>query len=236
MTAIRAVTFDWYGTLVHHREKVGRGRAFIRYLSSCALRCDAWSQELLYDTFEYYGDAYHPALTGEEKGAFWTEFTRRLFERANVQSAGDAGAHADAIRDIFGSSAFELFPEVQRVLAYLKARGLRLGVISNWPRGLEHFCAELGVAPYFDAVVASGEVKRDKPDPVIFAEALRRLGATPDETVHVGDLLEDDVNGARSAGMRAILLDREHKHPPGPERVVHDLSDLGRLLWVAGSG
>ncbi len=61
---------------------------------------------------------------------------------------------------------------------------------------------------YFDVIISSADVKLEKPDPRIFQENLARLDASPECALHVVDSIDEDVLGASSVGMRAILLDR----------------------------
>jgi putative hydrolase of the HAD superfamily len=92
-------------------------------------------------------------------------------------------------------------------LAALREAGHRLGVVSNADGRVEALLESLGLRAYFDVVVDSGTVGVEKPDPRIFALALERMGAAPEDAVYVGDIYEIDVIGARAAGMRALLLD-----------------------------
>jgi putative hydrolase of the HAD superfamily len=98
-------------------------------------------------------------------------------------------------------------PEAPAVLASLRARGLRLGVVSNSNGTVARLLEALELRGSLDAVVDSGVVGVEKPDPRIFLHAAAALGVEPDEAVHVGDLYSVDVVGARAAGCRAILLD-----------------------------
>jgi FMN phosphatase YigB (HAD superfamily) len=188
---IEAITLDWYGTLATHRHKRGRGALFQEYLVSQRLQAAAWDRRILYDVFKYYGEAYRVGFSNDESHAFWCEFTRILFSRAQVSgdSAAQAGNHATAIRDIFGSGGFELFSDVQPVLTSLKERQIQLAIVSNWPHGLHSFCQEMGMLQFFDVVIASADLLIEKPDPRIFHEAIRMLGVDPQHTLHVGDLL-----------------------------------------------
>ena len=70
-----------------------------------------------------------------------------------------------------------------------------------------------------DAVVGSKAHGRTKPHPSIFVAALEALGVRADETAMVGDSYEDDIEGARSLGMRAILLDRDGLRPDEQDRI-----------------
>lgn len=227
MTAPLAITFDWFGTLAEHRNGLGRGRQFHVYLASKGLTAVPWDRRILYDLFEYYADAYQPGTSDIEKQSFWVEFTRRLFEKARVDCAPDElHLHGNAVGNIFGSSCFQLFADVTPTLDRLKRQGIRLGLISNWQRGLKQFCEELGVASYFDVIISSAEVKSEKPDPRIFREALARLGASPECALHVGDSIDEDVLGASSVGIRAMLLDRRGMHSSVDMSKIHDLHEL----------
>ena len=92
-------------------------------------------------------------------------------------------------------------------LEELRRRGYRLGVISNSDGRIEALLESVGLRPWFDFVIDSGEVGIEKPDPRIFRIALDRLGVEPAEALYVGDIYEIDVVGARAAGMHAVLID-----------------------------
>ena len=94
----------------------------------------------------------------------------------------------------------------------LAARGLRLGVVSNWDCGLRNVLAGLGIAHHFAAIVPSAEVGAPKPQPAVFEAALSRLGVEPSEAIHVGDRPETDAAGASAAGIGAVTIDR-HVRP-----------------------
>ncbi len=217
---MKAVTFDFYNTLVHHRG-MGRGKEYQLYLDASDLTSGPWEHQVLYDVFEYYGSDYRPDLSAEDKLSFWTEFTRRLFERTRVRGRGstDFRRHAPAIRDIMGPESFVLFDDVLDTLRALRRAAVRVGVVSDWQKGLLHFCAELGIADLFDAVVASSEVGFQKPDPRLFAVAQRKLGVSPDEILHVGDTAAD-IEGAGAAGFSALLIDRSGASAPEQGRIA----------------
>lgn len=105
---------------------------------------------------------------------------------------------------------WELVPDgVVPALEALRARGLRLTVVSNANGTLCAHMDRLGLSRYVDCVLDSCEWGVEKPDPRLFQLALERSGADPATTIHVGDLYQVDVVGARAAGIRAVLLD-EH--------------------------
>ena len=100
-----------------------------------------------------------------------------------------------------------VLPGVPAALGRLRAAGLGLVVVSNSDGTCEETLVRLGLRDAVDAVVDSMRVGFEKPDPRIFAAALATCGATPARGVHVGDLYDVDVIGARRAGLRAVLLD-----------------------------
>ena len=125
---------------------------------------------------------------------------------------------------------WSLFPDVEACLKGLKRRGFRLGVVSNWDATLERLIRSMGLLPYFDEVIASAAVGCRKPHKAIFDIALERMGVTASQAVHVGDLPEADGEGARSAGIRPVLIDRKDIHGESPFERVTLLTDLVSLL------
>jgi len=104
--------------------------------------------------------------------------------------------------------AWRVFEDVLPAFQAMIDRGVRLGVISNWDERLEPLLRGLGLYKWFDAVVVSCQVRSAKPSPLIFRYALEKLGLAAASVLHVGDRMKEDVEGARAAGMRAVLIDR----------------------------
>jgi putative hydrolase of the HAD superfamily len=97
--------------------------------------------------------------------------------------------------------------EVVPVLEGFRRRGLRLVVVSNANGRLAHVLGRLDLLRLLDHALDSHEVGVEKPDPRLFEIALTRSGARRETTLHVGDLYNVDVVGARAAGLRAVLFD-----------------------------
>ena len=100
-------------------------------------------------------------------------------------------------------------PEPAAAPALMLAReaGVRAGVISNSNGSVRKIMESVGLAPYLDFVIDSGDVGVEKPDPRIFRMALAQADVEPGEALYIGDLYSIDVLGARRAGLDAILLD-----------------------------
>ncbi len=92
-------------------------------------------------------------------------------------------------------------------LRRLRDANLRLVVVSNSNGTVRTMFDRVGLLPYLDLVIDSGEEGIEKPDPRLFLRALDRSGASPETTIHTGDLYEIDIVGARGAGLRAVLID-----------------------------
>ncbi len=143
---------------------------------------------------------------------------------------GRAPAPARTAELLVDSLRFRLFPDALPALDALRGAGVALAVVSNWDHGLEEVLAHLGVADRFDAVVASATAGVAKPDPAIFHVALARLGVPAGRALHCGDLPAKDCLGARSAGLRAVLIDRGAGGAGGPCPRVTSLVDLARMV------
>jgi len=147
---------------------------------------------------------------------------------------GDAGRTLTAeelTALLLDSLRFAPFPESEEVLSQLVSRGFSLGVVSNWDISIADRLAELGLSPYFSAVVSSAAAGAAKPDPRPFRIALAKLGVSPEDALHVGDSPQEDLAGARAAGVNAYLLDRTGTGSSG----LRSLRDLVALL-DPGSG
>jgi len=104
---------------------------------------------------------------------------------------------------------FQAYSDAAPALAELRALGLRLVCVSNWDVSLPSVLDRCGLADGLDAVVTSAATGARKPDPAIFAAALDVAGCEPGEALHVGDTEDEDLVGARSAGIRALLIRRD---------------------------
>ena len=173
----------------------------------------------------------HPELLHDD--SIWHRFTEEIF----IGMGGPTTIASECATEIEQgwevSENFELFEDALPVLEELRGARLGIGLVSNGIRDLTAFVAHhcLDV----DAIVDSRTHGRVKPHPTIFQVALERLGVEPADAVMVGDSLEEDVEGARALGMRAILIDRDDRHPDVEERLT-DLYGLPAALGVRRPG
>jgi putative hydrolase of the HAD superfamily len=137
--------------------------------------------------------------------------------------------HATARRVMLEALEFRPYPDVLPGLAGLRERGLTLVIASNWDCSLPAWLEPTGITELVDGVVTSAEVGAPKPDPRVFERALAIAGVAAAEALHVGDKLDNDIEGAGAAGVRAVLLQREGEPPAGVE-AVRSLLELAALL------
>jgi HAD superfamily hydrolase (TIGR01549 family) len=173
----------------------------------------------------------HPELLHDE--SIWHAFTEEIF--VGMGGAGELASEcATEIEQGWEvPENFELFEDALPVLEELRASALRIGLVSNGIRDLTEFVAHHRLD--VDAIVDSRSHGRVKPHPTIFQAALELLGVAPAEAVMVGDSLEEDVEGARALGMRAILVDRDGRHPDAEGRLI-DLYGLPAALGLSRPG
>lgn len=129
------------------------------------------------------------------------------------------------------SILFKLYGDVIPCLDRLRAMGIRAAVVSNWDYSLHRVLAMFGLNGRFDVVKASLEEGVEKPDPRLFHIALAEAGFKPDETLHVGDDPVDDIQGAQSAGIRSVQIDRGLLNSRRP--IISTLGDLTEAFdWI----
>lgn len=99
-----------------------------------------------------------------------------------------------------------LYGDAERTLRCLREKGYRLGIIANQPPGTQARLAKRGILQYFAVVIASSEAGAAKPDRAIFEKAFEAAGCAPNESVMVGDRLDNDMIPAKAAGMQTVWL------------------------------
>ena len=140
-------------------------------------------------------------------------------------------AAANALHDWFQQpEQWLIFPEVPEMLQRVQALGLRQGVISDWGTDLVPLLHAHDVSDHLEFVVASAAVGAAKPHPDIFHYALARAGLSANEVLYIGDSYISDVLGARTAGIAAVLIDREQRAPEVDCPVVTSLLDVLELI------
>ncbi|HJW90781.1 MAG TPA: HAD family hydrolase [Anaerolineales bacterium] len=232
---ITTILFDLDGTLRHSRPTMNQ--AFYKFavelgLPESAEGCRAalrwlhyyWAQspELLADLETYQG----------KEESFWLNHAR-----LHLLAFGCPEDRLEALAPEISRRMYEEYepeewisPEVPEMLQALKQAGFTLGVVSNRTKPFGELLETLQLRSYFDYVLAAGEIKAWKPEPKIFQHALAMLGASPEQTLYIGDNYYADVVGAERAGLRPILLDPEGTFSEAACPVIQTIGQLAQVL------
>jgi putative hydrolase of the HAD superfamily len=233
---VRAVIFDFYGTLAHFADT-----SVSNYETVFAAHGYQPERATLDRYFSRYDGVEHGEHSvSEEAYENWV----RLRLRELSAACGVPDPHVEDVVDALRASdqgAMVAYPEAARTLTSLRASGLAVGVCSNWGWELNAFLDQVGLLALVDAGITSARAGARKPHPDIYGVSLTALGVDPEEVVFVGDSWEPDVRGPRRMGMTAVHVWREEERPglrppelqPGDHRVA-DL--IGVLDVVEGLG
>jgi putative hydrolase of the HAD superfamily len=216
---IRAVLLDALGTLMTFEPPAPHLRNALRELgvdvpeetAAAAMRAE----------ISYYRAHLHEGRDAASLASLRRRAAEAMRPVLAVELGGEAltGALLAALR-------FRAYGDAAPALRGLRARGARLVVVSNWDASLRERLEETGLAPLVDGAVASAELGVAKPDPAIFAHALEVAGVPAEEALHVGDSPVEDVEGARAAGVSAVLVVRDGRPPAVDVPVIRTLQEL----------
>jgi putative hydrolase of the HAD superfamily len=239
MSEIRAVIFDCYSTLIDIKTNEKKEEIF-DYLSLYLQYYGAnVSQQYLKSALDREKERYLKV-----KGELYPEVDlelvfRHILKTVGVDNAFLAESCCKLLR-LLSRERFELFPDALPVLREMKSEGYPLAILSDaqkvfyWEEG-----NMLGLNQFFDHIVLSTQFGFTKPDPRLFTIACSLLKVPLQQAVYVGNDPEKDVKGAKQAGMRAILLDRDGKENKGAGEVEPDFyaNDLWEVWnWVRSNG
>ncbi|MEV4655196.1 HAD family hydrolase [Micromonospora sp. NPDC049301] len=193
MPSYQAVLFDFFGTLTR---SVQRGAAHLGTAELLGCPTETLNEVL--------NRTYYERATGRFGNAEAT--LRWVCAQAGVHPSDRAVRAAVASRHRAVRADTRLRADAVPVLAALRQRGLRTGVISDCTHELPAFLPQLAIAPLLDVRVYSVQVGRCKPDAALYLTACRRLGLAPRDCLYVGDGGSQELTGAERAGMSAVRL------------------------------
>ncbi len=169
------------------------------------------------------------SLEADDGKGFWDEFYAEGFRRLGVLA--DVSAAAAQIRERFQRAEFEaLFDDVLPALEALKARGFALGILSNFSANCEDVLRLVGIHSFFSFFVVSALAGVENPDPRIFDLTVRAANQPRADIVYIGDSLFHAIEGARRAGIDAILVDRQNQQRDWNGARVQNLQELVTYL------
>jgi putative hydrolase of the HAD superfamily len=232
---LQVIFFDAAGTLF--RVKGSVAEIYLSYAEKYGVKRTTETLAAVSAAFRRaFQDAPPPVFAADDpvrmkqcERLWWFDVVHNVWYRVGIFERFD-----DYFEEVFqafdGPQLWELYPETLTVLKHLKERGLELGIISNFDSRLFSVLRGLGLLDLFDSVTISSLAHAAKPAPRIFKHALSKHACDPPEAVHVGDHLREDWEGARAAGLHAVLLDRDQERPGPVSPIIKTLDDLPAAL------
>lgn len=241
MAQVRAVVFDWGGTLTpwHEFDYTAQWQAFAAEVHSTGAEAADLADRILAAESEAWG------LSRTEQRSARLE---DLLEELGVGAEHPAHLRARAAYERFWEPHTFTDPHVRPLWEWLREQGIRVGVLSNtiWSRDYHRAVFDRdGVLDLIDGDVYSSEIPWTKPHPEAFLAAAAAVGADPASTVYVGDRLFEDVHGPQQVGMRAILLphsiipvEQQVRVDTRPDAVVQSLAEVAGIIhgWNRHAG
>jgi putative hydrolase of the HAD superfamily len=220
----RAVLFDALGTLLELEPPAPLLRAELeRQFGVLLSEVDA--QRAIAAEINFYRRHFDEGRDPDSVAALRERCAAALREELPSRVSRELPGAAGLVRSLLASLRFRTYPDSRPALAGYRDRGVRLVVVSNWDVSLHSVLTSLGLRPLLDGVITSAEAGARKPAPAIFEEALRLADVPASEALHVGDSVEEDVAGARAAGIEPVLVRRDGDAGPEGVRTLASLAD-----------
>ena len=238
---LKGATFDLWQTLLMDNRELGLARMKVRLDGTIKALLEAGEVYPEETVREAYQQCYHTCheiraqerdVTFEEQIAIFIRYMDGgLMERLQDEVV-------ERIATVYADSLFDyppsLHPDAEAVLRKVKEKGYVLGLISNtgMTPGVTFrvYMEQLGILGYFDTLTFSDEVGLAKPSKEVFLRTMQALGLPPEDVVHIGDHLSNDVLGASAAGMKTIWIethdDRRTHVDVQPDVTVNSLGEV----------
>jgi putative hydrolase of the HAD superfamily len=220
-----AILLDALGTLVALEPPAPRLAAELRVRLGVSIS-DAQAQLAIGAEIAYYRehlDEGRDQATLADLRRHCTEVLRRALPPSEEIAQVDGELLQEAL---LASLRFSEFDDARPALELARRRGQRLVVVSNWDVSLHDVLQRLRLTPLLDGVVTSAQIGARKPGPEIFRRALALAGVSAAQAIHVGDSIDEDLAGARGAGIEPVLIARDGAFAPPGVRVIESLLEL----------
>ena len=218
---IKSVIFDLDNTLIDFlRMKKLSCDAAVSAMVGAGL--DADKEKAINELFELYGQ-----FGMEDKIVF-----QRLLEKLTGKIDYEVLASGIVAYRRVRAGFLEAYPNVDYVLLKLKAKSIKLGIVTDAPK-LKAWIrlASIKLSNYFDVVVTFEDTKQLKPSKLPFKAALRQLSLKPEECLMVGDWPERDIKGAKAIGMKTCFA--RYGNPKAKDsNADYEINDIKELLEI----
>ena len=229
-SSIKVIFFDAAGTLFHVKGSVAE--VYLHYAEKYGVKPSSAITRSINEAFrQAFQDAPAPVFALEQpenlkrcERLWWFDIVHAVFYRVGMFDGFDE--YFEEVYEAFSSGKhWALYPETLPVIKLLKLKGYEIGIVSNFDTRLFSILRDLGLSEYVDSVTISTLVRSAKPAPQIFEYALSQHAVDPNEAIHVGDSIRDDWEGAREAGLNAVIVSRKEKASIGID-CIQSLEEL----------
>lgn len=222
---LKVIAFDLDGTLFDHQGSAGNAIRRVVQENSWG---DSRDVETKWQELEgiYFTQFANGEITFEEQRR------KRMMDLISFLDVEVEYSPEKYFHDYLRFYTWKSFPEVEGVLRELDDMGLPMAVLTNGESTQQNLkLSQLGIAHYFELVLASDELLEFKPHPSSFLSISSFFGVEPHEVMYVGDNLEIDVIGATSAGLRTIWINRDSDQTrPSSFESLPNLADVPRIV------
>lgn len=229
MQGIKLVTFDVTNTLLKFRLPPWEYYTLIARKQGFKGNAEDIKHQLKY-SMKYMFEKYPNFGSGSILWKNWWREVVKLTFKDKISANSNIEVIADELIYVFGSSkCWNIADGALEVLKLLHNQGKLIGVISNFDPRLHNILHDVQLYDKFSFVLTSYEVGSSKPEKKIFDEALQKCKTIlkPCESLHIGDDLHKDYEGARAAGWHALLIGtRKYETPPKSSHVFSNLEKL----------
>jgi len=218
------IIFDVGGTLIGSHQ-VAPFQEFLAHVGLPASDDDArrFHRKLIANILAERDKAQGKGANHTELDQWWSKvFAKTLAHRKDLVE--------EMLRWLIAGQFERLFDDTMPALQALAAMGIPLAVISNFGTHLRDLLARFGLLDFFDPIIVSAEVGIAKPDRRIFDLLAKKVNLPRHRLLYVGDHIGDDIEGAQSAGLDAVLIDRRNHHPNAPCPRISSLTELERYV------
>ncbi len=167
---------------------------------------------------------------GKGRNMAWVGFNANLLRQLGITEGAAEMGERLKFESWGNPENYRLFSDVNNALVVLKQQGIFVGCVSNEDGWLPDFFTHFGIDKDFSFILASEQIGFEKPEPEIFEKALEISGFKAHEVLFVGDSLISDYFGSKAVGMKAVLIDREHKVADDSICKIDSLEKIQELL------
>lgn len=209
----KVIFLDAVGTLFGVRGSVGEAYSAIASKFGVSASPTALN-DAFFQAFSTAEPLVFPQTDPEEipqcEFEWWRLIALRTFQNVGVLNQfEDFTDFFDQLYNYFATAQpWFIYPDVLPTLSAWQKAGIQLGIVSNFDSRINLVLKALKLDDFFKSVTISTQVGAAKPQPQIFAAALDKHDCNPQDAWHIGDSFKEDYEGAKAAGLRAILLDR----------------------------